>query len=180
MTKVQTHKEDINRWSPSIFMIIGVTLNIIFCSIFSILLFTIPLTIPAIVLNALLLAPRVDTKRYHAYWKYIPVIIVFSLTTILVILFSLTVSSMEDLYNGFSDFLNTLVFWKREAIIPMEVNADPIKDVIEITLMVLGYSGSTFIIIGWYKKKKIGEIEVETKQSKEPKSKKDKKVKKDK
>ncbi len=156
------HKETLKKWSPNFMIKTGVILNIIFCSILSLLIVTIPITITAIILNALLLVPRVDTKRYHAFWKYIPVALNLFLTVIVMFIVIFTVASLEGVLNSFLQFINTyiLVWTKNEVEF---VNITWWLEIFEIIMLIIGSVGSILIIFGWYRGKEIGEIEVKNK-----------------
>ncbi len=156
---VSTHKETLNRMTPNFLIKIGVILNIIFCSIMSLILPLVIITIPAIALNGLLLVPRVDTKRYYAVWRIIPIFLVLLLTTIILLSFFFLITFAVEAYSTFAEFIDKyIIFWRRSPVMP---SAD-VGTWFEITMGViggLGVSGSVFISLGWYKKKEIGIIE---------------------
>ncbi len=154
------HKETLKKWTPSFMLKIGVTINIAFCALLSIPIFTLPLTIPAIVLNALLLVPRVDTKRYHAVWKYVPIALTLFLVAIVWFIVFFSVAALEGLLNDFVTFINTyVIFWTKNGI-NENIEISAWLEVFEIILLSVGTSGSIFIIFGWYWGKEIGEVEV--------------------
>lgn len=159
----KTKKVSLKKWTPNLMIKIGVSINIIFCALLSIPVVTLPITITAIVLNGLLLVPRVDTKRYYAIWKFIPVVLVLILTLIVGFIVIFSVTSLENVLNGFVDFINTyIIFWTKEQKVS-NINITAWLEIFEIVIFTCGASGSTLIILGWYKGREIGVIEVEDK-----------------
>ncbi len=163
------HTEMLKKWTPSFMLKIGVALNIAFCSLLSLLVFTLPLTVTAIILNAMLLVPRVDTKKYHAYWKFIPVVLTLLIVGIIWFIVFFTVTSLEGLLNSFVDFIDTyILFWTKKQ--SADVNITWWLWIFEAILLATGTSGSLFIVFGWYWGKEIGRVEVRNKPGKEYKS----------
>ncbi len=150
-------KVALKKWKPNLLIKIGVGLNITFAALLSIPVFTLPITIPAIVMNALLLIPIVDTKRYHAYWRWIPIALVLMLTAVIVTAVVISVLAINSLWMLFSNFMNTIIFWTDLNWID---RLDFWLDTFAITLTAIGSSGSVLIILGWYKGQKIGMIEL--------------------
>ncbi len=175
-----THTESLKKWSPSLFLKIGVGLSITFCAILSILIATLVITIPAIIMLSILLIPRVDTKKYHAYWKFIPVVLVIMLTAIIgAVVFFATVG-LEQVANTIVDFTDKyIIFWTKNDKLA-DVDITFWLGTFEIILFSIGCAGPVFIILGWYKGKEIGKVEVEnkTKRKKKIKSTKQTNVKK--
>lgn len=155
------HTETLKRWTPSFMLKIGVILNIIFCTLLSLLVVTLPLTVPAIILNTMLLIPRVDTKRYHAHWKYIPIVLTLFLVAIIWFIVFFTVASLQSLLDSFMAFVNTyILFWTKNE---RHIDISWWLRIFEITLLSVGTSGSFFILFGWYWGKEIGEVQVKNK-----------------
>ncbi len=154
-------RQQLHKWSPSWFIMIGSIINIVFCSIVSIVLPLVVITIPAIVLNAMLLVPRVDTKRYHAWWRFIPIALVLLLTTIIILTVFFLITGTEKLYTSFAELIETLIFWTKKEVMP-EYSTWWL-DIVLITIGTAGVTGNIFITLGWYKKKTIGLVEVANK-----------------
>lgn len=162
-TNISTHKEQLSKWTPSLLLKIGVIINIVFCSIMSILLPLVIITIPAIALNGLLLVPRIDTKRYYAWWRVIPIILVLILTLIITLSIFFIVTVSIDAYNSFADFIDTyIIFWRRSAVMP-SATAGSWFDILLAVIAGIGFTGCTFISLGWYKKKRLAIVDVEDK-----------------
>lgn len=158
--KNETNKVYLKKWTPNFMIKLGVIINIIFCSLLSIPIVTIPITVPAITLNALLLVPRIDTKRYYAFWKFIPVVLVVLLTIIVGFIVVFSVTSLENILNSFMDFINTYVlFWTKNK--KAEINITWWLEIFEIILFTCGLSGSLLISFGWYKGRRIAIVEQE-------------------
>ncbi len=167
-------KISVNKYNPGVLLITGVVINIIFASIMSFLLPLVVITIPAIVLNALLLVPRIDTKRHYAYWRIIPVILILLLTTIIAVTTLLVVGGLTDFYDSFATFVDKwIIFWTSNPVFPDSTDVRFWTDVAAIILAVIGGTGSGLTLFGWYSKKEIGVIEapiVETKKTNESKT----------
>lgn len=166
-----SHKENLNRYTPGLFVKLGVGLNIAFCAILSIPIVTLPLTIPAIVLNAILLVPYVDVKRRFSIIKWIAMILTVFLTAIVSFIVFFSVTSLEGLLNGFMDFIDQyVIFWTRKDVI-RDTDITFWLKTFEIIFVAIGVSGSVFLILGRYKPRKIGMVEVEDVVKKKKKSK---------
>lgn len=158
-------KEEIvlNYYSPTIFIIVGSIFNIIFASLFSILLVTVILTIPTIVFNALLLIPRVRTKRYWAIWKIVPITLSFIISLIVFagVLFGATFA--VQILDSIIDFIDKyILFWHSywpnfdlETLSGFTI----FKVIINWSFLVVATTGNTLILIGWYKEKKLGVLQ---------------------
>lgn len=169
----------LSKWTPGVFITVGAILNIIFCSILAILFPLAVITIPAIVLNAMLLIPRVDTRRYHAYWRVIPVILTLILTTVVVLAIFFVVTGLATVYDSFAGFVETVAFWTKKSFMPKSDEWTWWLDMFLAIFTACGITGSVFISIGWYRKKELGDIAVQEKEKK-PKPKKEPKKKKEK
>lgn len=149
-------------YKPTIFIIIGVTFNIIFASIFSILLVTVVLTIPTIVFNALLLIPRVNTKRYWAAWKIIPIVLSFLLTFIVFAGIIVSANYMIDLINDFIQMIDKFIlFWNDYWPNDWSIASDSIKAaeiILNWSFFSVAIVGNALILFGWYKERPIGTI----------------------
>ncbi len=155
-----TSKEILYRWKPSIFIRVGATLNIVFCSILSMLVFTLPITIPAIVLNALLLFPVIDTQNKRKLLpKIIPCALTIFLASIIAIIIFLSITSIEGLLNWFINIINNYVFfWRKEATVDI-VDFSFWSDLAIGIVVGLGIGGAVLVLLGWYSKSVIGEID---------------------
>lgn len=153
----------------------GVVMNIIFCSLLSIPIITLPITLPAIVLNAMLLIPRVDTKRYYAFWKFIPITLTMFLALLVSFIVFFSVTSLEDSLNGFLRFVDKyIIFWNdKETLSSLELAGTWLK-IFEIVILSIGSIGSGLVLFGWYKGKEIGQLEVEKSSDKSIDEKKEK------
>ncbi len=165
----------LSKWTPGMFITIGAILNIIFCSILAIIFPLALITIPAIVLNALLLIPRVDTRRYHAYWRVIPVVLTLILTTIIALAIFFVVTGLAIAYDAFANLIDLLAFWTKNPVIPDSSTWTWWLDITLIIFTACGVTGSVFISIGWYRKKELGQIVAGEPKTKEKPPKKEKK-----
>lgn len=160
----QFEKVMLRKYKPNTFIIFGVIFNILIASVLSIFLPLVVITIPAIILNSLLLIPRVNTKRYWAVWKIIPIILSFILGFIVLIIVILVLASASSAYESFSQFIDTIVFWDGSAnVLPAWNSVDDIRIYAEVILITASLLGNIFLILGWYNVENIGYVEVKTK-----------------
>ncbi len=151
-------KVALKKWKPNILIKVGVGLNIGFAALLSIPIVTLPITITAIVLNALLLIPVVDTRRYHAYWRWVPIALNIFLTLLILFIVVFSVTSLQNVLDGLVELIDKyVIFWKK---FEKGINITGWLKVFEIVLLSLGCSGSVLIILGWYRGVKIGMIEL--------------------
>ncbi len=152
MTTKNSNK-NIYIWKPGLLIKIGVGLNIVFCSILSILVVTLPITIPSIVFNALLLVPVTSDKPRNYASRLIPMLLTIILAAILAVVVLFAVTSLEGALNWFVDIINKyILFWGPS----LKLDALDITywlDIYMIIILVLGSVGSAFIFIGGYNKK---------------------------
>ncbi len=152
-------KVALKKWKPNILIKIGVGLNVAFAALLSIPVVTLPITITAIVLNSLLLIPVVDTKRYHAYWRVVPIALNILLTLMILFIVVFSVTSLQNVLDGFIEMIDKyVIFWKK---MDGTIDISSWLSIFEIVLLSIGCSGSVLIILGWYRGDKIGYLELD-------------------
>lgn len=161
--KVSSDKEILYTYTPNFLIIVGVMFNILFASIFSVLLVTVVITIPTIVFNALLFVPRVNVKRYWAAWRIIPISLSFSLALLTFLLAIFATDGILDIYDGINNFLVKIFFWmpSDSRVLPL-VSRDlqpTITKLIKAIFILMASIGNVFVLFGWYHAKEIGIIE---------------------
>ncbi len=163
--KIRKNNSDevtLNLYKPTIFIIIGATFNIVFASLFSIFLVTVIITIPTVVFNALLFIPRVNTKRYWAAWRIVPVVLSFTLAFIIFAGFffgaSYAIRIIDDLINFIDKYI---LFWTEywpDDLLSSSEKLQFWKVLFNASFLTVACVGNVLILIGWYKAKPIGEI----------------------
>lgn len=167
MKKEENNQIHLNKYKPNFLIIIGVFFNILFASVLSLILPLVVITIPTIVLNALLLIPTVKRKRYWAIWRIIPMLLSFVLAAVVVLSVFILLELSNDIYIAFQDFINNkIVFWTKKSVIPDWASFNETQKITDIVLIIFGCLGNVFIIFGWYKKKKIGYLHNEENEDK--------------
>lgn len=157
-------------YRPTIFIIIGAVFNIIFASIFSILLVTIILTIPTIVFNALLLVPRVNIKRYWAIWKIVPVVLSFTLAFIIFAGIFFGATFAVEILDNIIDFIDKyILFWHSywpDFDLATTSGFNAFKIILNWSFIGVAVVGNLLILLGWYKEKELGVLQPLPKEEK--------------
>ncbi|BDU67571.1 MAG: hypothetical protein TYPL_2240 [Candidatus Tyloplasma litorale] len=153
-------------YKPNFLLKLGVTFNIIFASLFSLLILTLPITIVAITLNAMILVPRVNTKRYWATWRIIPILLSFLLAFLVLVGAWFSWSFVSGMVDSFFDFLSMLSFWKKEPInvAAFDKMSETIQTVIGTGFIFIASIGNVLILFGWYKGKEIAIVKTREKE----------------
>ncbi len=145
-------------YRPNFLIIIGASINIIFASIFSVLLITVVITIPTIVFNAMLFHPKISNKRYIGVTRVIPVILSLGISLFLLLIAVYGSDAVLNIYNGVADFVNTLTFWDSNGIMSRFNNEEQINLWIKIIFIIFAFGGNLFILVGWFKGRTLIEI----------------------
>lgn len=153
----------LNAYSPSIFIIIGASFNILFASLFSILLVTVVITIPTIVFNALLFVPRVNTKRYWAVWKIVPIVLSFFLAFIIFAGILIGAEWIINIIEQIFEFVDKFILFWHDYFEPEFISSSEKLELIKIIFnslfLFIALTGNVLILLGWYKAKPIGEVQ---------------------
>ncbi len=148
---------EISVYEPNILWKIGAFVCILFASLYSLLIFIIPITIPAIVFTAISINRSYLVKRTISK-KIIPIIlnlIIFLLTTILLNVF---LAFTEDTLIWFSEsFLNSIPVVKRAIIEPQQaaISNNFFYDIISIWIPIVYLTAIILLVVGFHWKKDI-------------------------
>ncbi len=148
---------EISIYEPNILWKIGAFMCILFASIYSLLIFIIPITIPTIVFTGISINRSYFVKKTISK-KILPIIlnlIIFLLTTILLNVF---LTFTEDALIWFSEsFLNSVPVVKRVIIDPQQaaISNNFFYDAISIWIPLVYLIAISLLVVGWHWKKDI-------------------------